>query len=202
MSTSPLLNQSKEIRKNLRQQRRKLNVFQQKQTETKIKNLITRHPQFKYSDKIGLYLHAFGEVHTRLIIEYCFKLGKTVFLPMICNMNNKLLWVKVSQHQYRNNQFSKHSLGMLQPIASRGSPVSELDLLIMPLLACDLNGTRMGMGGGFYDRTLANTSNKPYRLGLAHDFQLLENRLTRNFWDQALDGLLTPSRKLTFKRKG
>ena len=44
---------------------------------------------------------------------------------------------------------------MKEPMATRGQHVSTLDLLIMPLLACDQLGTRIGMGGGFCDRTLA-----------------------------------------------
>ncbi len=45
----------------------------------------------------------------------------------------------------------------------------------MPLLACDTHGTRIGMGGGYYDRTLASAPQHPYRLGIAHDFQLIHN---------------------------
>ncbi|WP_151834984.1 5-formyltetrahydrofolate cyclo-ligase, partial [Acinetobacter ursingii] len=143
---------------------------------------------------------AFGEVHTQLLIEECYKLKKQVYLPMICNMNNKLVWVKVSRHQYRNKRFSHHPLGMKEPMASRGYSVSHLDLLVMPLVACDHHGTRMGMGGGFYDRTLATAPHQPFRLGLAHTFQLLYQTLPRQAWDQPLDALLTPHNIYRFKR--
>ena len=119
---------------------------------------------------------------------------------MICSMNQQLHWVKITQQQYRNNQFSYHPLGMKEPMAGRGAHVSTLDFLIMPLLACDLYGTRIGMGGGFYDKTLASAPHKPYRLGLAHDFQLIPFRLHRATWDQPLDALLTPAKYLHFKR--
>ncbi len=68
---------------------------------------------------------------------------------MICNMNQNLMWVKISSSQYLNKRFSHHPLGMKEPMASRGQHVSTLDLLIMPLLACDHLGTRIGMGGGY-----------------------------------------------------
>jgi 5-formyltetrahydrofolate cyclo-ligase len=75
---------------------------------------------------------------------------------MICNMNQRLVWVKVSRNQFQNKRFSHHPLGMQEPMATRGQHVSHLDLLLMPLLACDPYGTRIGMGGGFYDKTLAS----------------------------------------------
>ncbi|RKG36356.1 5-formyltetrahydrofolate cyclo-ligase [Acinetobacter guerrae] len=188
------------LRKQLRSQRRLLSFFDQKKAERKTLQRLRHTSHFQKSKKIGLYLHAFGEVHTQLLIEECYKFKKQVFFPMICNMNNQLMWVKVSRHQYRNKRFSHHPLGMKEPMASRGHHVSHLDLLVMPLLACDHKGTRIGMGGGFYDRTLASAPHKPFRLGLAHAFQLLDQTLTRQSWDQPLDALLTPDHLYRFKR--
>lgn len=188
------------LRKDLRQQRRAVSKFQQKQSEQAVLNRIIRLPEFQQAKKIGIYLHAFGEIHTRKIMQYCFAQGKAVFLPMICNMNQRLTWVQISQHQYRSKRFSHHPLGMKEPMAARGLHVSKLDVLIMPLLACDDTGTRIGMGGGFYDKTLATAAKRPYRLGLAHDFQLLHSNIQREAWDQPLDGLLTPHHFLRFKR--
>ena len=188
------------LRKQLRHQRRAVSPFVQKQAQQQVLNQLLRLKAFQHSKKIGVYLHAFGEIQTRHIIEYCFKQHKEVYLPMICNMNQQLHWVKITQPQYRNNRFSHHPLGMKEPMANRGLHVSTLDFLIMPLLACDIYGTRIGMGGGFYDKTLASTGKKPFRLGIAHDFQLIQQRLHRETWDQPLDGLITPSKYLHFKR--
>lgn len=188
------------LRKQLRHQRRVVSSFQQKQAQQKVLQQLIRLKSFQHAKKIGVYLHAFGELNTNQIIEYCFKQHKQVYLPMICNMNQQLHWVKITQQQYRNNRFSHHPFGMKEPMASRGLHVSKLDLLIMPLLACDIYGTRIGMGGGFYDKTLASAGKKPFRLGIAHDFQLIQQRLHRETWDQPLDGLITPSKYLHFKR--
>lgn len=188
------------LRKDLRRQRRQVPLWIQKQSEQQVLNRILTLAEFKKAQKIGIYLDAFGEIKTNLIIQKCFDLGKQVYLPMICNMNQKLVWIRIYQHQYNNRRFSHHRLGMKEPMASRGQDVSKLDLLFMPLLACDRFGTRLGMGGGFYDRTLANNPIYPLRFGLAHDFQLLEQPLYRQKWDQALDVLVTPSQRLNFKR--
>jgi len=188
------------LRKQLRHQRRAVSPFAQKQAQQQVLNQLLRLKAFQHSKKIGVYLHAFGEIQTRHIIEYCFKQHKEVYLPMICTMNKQLHWVKITQQQYRNNRFSHHPLGMKEPMANRGLHVSTLDFLIMPLLACDIYGTRIGMGGGFYDKTLARAGKKPFRLGIAHDFQLIQQRLHRETWDQPLDALITPSKYLHFKR--
>ena len=188
------------LRKSLRQQRRRISSFEQKQSEHSVLARLLISPQFRHSRKVGLYLHAFGEIHTNLIIKTCFKLGKSVYLPMICNMNQKLVWVHIHKEQYRAKRFNAHKLGMKEPMQSRGLNAMHLDLLLMPLLACDPSGTRMGMGGGFYDRTLAQTKNTPIRMGLAHDFQYVERTLERQKWDQPLDWLITPTKTHRFKR--
>ncbi|GJC30325.1 5-formyltetrahydrofolate cyclo-ligase [Acinetobacter sp. KAM398] len=188
------------LRKQLRQQRRAVTPNQQQQAQQAVLQRLIRLPKFQYAKKVGVYLDAFGEIHTQRIIEYCFVQGKQVYLPMICNMNQQLVWVEISRHQYINKRFSHHPLGMKEPMASRGKHVFHLDLLIMPLLACDKYGTRIGMGGGYYDRTLASAPQRPYRLGIAHDFQLIHANLPRKNWDQPLDALLTPECFLQFKR--
>ena len=189
-----------QLRHQLRQQRRRVSIFKQRQAQQQVLSILRQQAIFKSSQHVGLYLHAFGEIHTHQLILECFRLGKAVYLPMICNMNQHLVWVKISQQQYLSRRFAPHRLGMQQAMQSRAKAVSQLDLLIMPLLAADRSGTRLGMGGGFYDKTLSRAPRKPYRLGLAHEFQLLENKLTREAWDQPLDALLTPQVFLKFKR--
>lgn len=195
------MNQNAELRRWLKSQRRTLTFYQQRKNEYQCLKHFLKHTQFRSAKNIGLYLDAFGEVRTKKIIEYCFQHSKNVYLPMICNMNKTLRWVKISKQQFRNRRYLFHSLGMLEPMASRGRHISTLDLIVMPLLACDDKGTRMGMGGGFYDRTLASALHRPYRLGLAHNFQKLECEIERNPWDQPLDGLITPKKSYIFKRQ-
>ncbi|UUM29282.1 MULTISPECIES: 5-formyltetrahydrofolate cyclo-ligase [Acinetobacter] len=187
------------LRKQLRSARKQVSHYQQKQAEQQVLFLLRQSPKFKAASKIGLYLHAFGELHTDKLIKLCFKNNKQVFLPMICNMNQHLVWVRVSSSQYLNRRFSHHPFGMKEPMASRGKNVSHLDLLILPLLACDHLGTRIGMGGGYYDRTLATAKHRPYRLGLAHAFQYVDQPLLRQKWDQPLNALLTPKKFHYFK---
>ena len=69
-------------------------------------------------------------------------------------------------------------------------PLNELDILFTPLVAFDKQGNRLGMGGGFYDRTLQNWQNKSFiPVGLAHQCQQVEN-LPTEYWDVPLFDIL------------
>lgn len=195
-----MLTDFKTLRQDMRKQRRQVSRFQHRQIETACLNRLRRFVPFIQAKKVGLYLHAFGEVHTHKMIEYCFSQHKKVYLPIICNMNQRLHWVEISRQQYQNKRFSHHPLGMQEAMHTRGQHISTLDLLVLPLVACDTQGTRIGMGGGFYDKTLATAPYKPYRLGLAHNFQLHYEVFKREIWDQPLDALLTEQHLYRFKR--
>lgn len=185
------------LRRELRRQRRQLSRSQQRQAEIALWQRVTQQPEWRRSKRIGLYLHAFGEIATRQLFLSAHQQHKQVFLPQVCPMNQRLKWVRVSWQQYCQHRFYRHGLGMFEPM-QRGIAVQHLDLLCLPLLAADRHGTRLGMGGGFYDRTLHQARQRPFRLGLAHSFQLLDVKLPRQAWDQALHALATPQQVLRF----
>ena len=90
-----------------------------------------------------------------LFIKWCWREGKEVYLPVIHPFNkHNLLFLRYGEEtQLQNNKF-----GILEPIldVTTVCPAYMLDVLCTPLVAFDANGARLGMGGGFYDRTLAN----------------------------------------------
>ena len=188
------------LRKSLRLKRRKVDCFTQKQSSRKVLQRLNQSAIFKQHQRIGIYLDAFGEIQTHHIIMWLFKVGKKVYLPKICNMNQHLHWVHISKQQYLSKRFNKHRFGMYEPMQSRAHSVQHLDLLLLPLLICDERGTRIGMGGGFYDRTLSRAPIRPYRVGLAHEFQCINTPLKREKWDQSLDTLVTPEKIRKFRR--
>lgn len=182
--------QLKHLRKQLRQHRRTLSLRTRQQAGRVTCQRLGRLAVFRQARHVGIYLSAFGEVPTQAIINRCLKSQKKIYLPQIRHFDQKLLWVPISRQQWRNRRFFMHRLGMYEP-RQRGIAVSRLDLLIMPLLAFDRYGSRLGMGGGFYDRTLWKKP-QAYRLGLAYAFQQIR-QLDRQPWDQPLDAILTPS---------
>lgn len=191
----------RQLRQHIRSQRKALSIFQHRQAEQAVLRYMYRHAKLKSAHKVGIYLDDFGEVYTQKLIEYLLSHSKQVYLPQVCAMNQQLTWVNVSLNQYRNQRFVRHRLKMLEAKASRGQMVNQLDVIFMPLLACDSIGMRVGMGGGFYDRTLAQSYKNVYRIGLAHDFQYLnQQKIPAQDWDEPLDELWTPKQKYRFKR--
>lgn len=186
------------LRKSLRRQRLSLSNHTRRRTEQAVVRHMRRQPNFVNAKHVGLYLDAFGEVPTGALIQLCFKLRKAVYLPVVRSVNQPLSWSGITRHQWQNQRMMKHRFGMKQPLIQRGVSVKALDCLFMPLVGFDLKGHRLGMGGGFYDRTLASRSTKgkpqtkPWRIGIAYDFQRVD-KLHTNHWDIPLHAIVTQS---------
>ena len=91
-----------------------------------------------------------------------------------------------------------HAWGMAQPLADALTiPAEEIDLFIIPLLACDYAGNRLGYGGGYYDRLLANANPSAVRVGINFFSPLLE-KIPHESHDMALHTLFTPQHCFDF----
>ena len=109
-----------------------------------------------------------GEVRTDALIAWCFAHGRTVIVPVVDRAAHALRHVRLE----RLDDLQRTSWGGLEP--ARGSPAdpSDADLIIVPGLAFDRQGHRLGMGGGFYDRFLAG-ANAP-TIAVAHSCQIVD----------------------------
>jgi 5-formyltetrahydrofolate cyclo-ligase len=195
---SPDITEIQQLRKSLRRQRLTLSIHTRRRAEQAVVRQMRRQPHFVNAQRVGLYVDAFGEVPTGVLIQLCFNLRKAVYLPVVRSVNQPLSWSRITRHQWQNQRMMKHRFGMKQPLMQRGVSVKALDCLFMPLVGFDLKGHRLGMGGGFYDRTLAlsraigKQQNKPWRIGIAYDFQRVDN-LHSNQWDIPLHAIVTQS---------
>lgn len=195
--------QRQQIRKQMRQSRNATTTPQRQQAAQQVAQRLRRHVQFQHAQHVGLYVDDFAELPTRALFRLCQQQRKQMYLPCVSRLTQQLRFVRVSWAQLLQRRMYRHRLGMLEPRQSRGYGVKKIDLLIMPLLATDAHGTRLGMGGGFYDRTLADAMHTPYRMGLGYGFQYLPHhlpQLPRQAWDQSLDALLTPQAVYGFRR--
>ena len=181
------------LRQQIRKQRRQLSRRQLRQAEIAVAHLLLKVAEIKTAKKIGLYLNDFGEVPTQALIQKLIQQNKKVYIPMICNMNQRLVWTELTLNHLHSNRLARHRLGMRQIMTTRAFDIATLDVVIMPLVLSDRIGHRVGMGGGFYDRTLAKHPYRPTRLGLAYDFQQVDGILAMQIWDQNLDLICTPT---------
>ena len=179
-----------QLRRELRRRRRALSPVQRRRAAEALARAAARSPLFRRSRRIAAYLCADGEIDPAPLVRLAWRLGKQVYLPVVPRHGGRLAFRRYSPHSVlRPGPF-----GLPHPVGSRCLPVRRLDLVLAPLVAFDRRGRRLGMGGGFYDRTFAATAGRrwgrPRLLGLGYAFQELEE-LPSEPWDLPLWGVLT-----------
>ena len=181
------------LRNQLRQQIRKiranLTALQQQQAEDSITQQALELIEERNAQHIALYLSFDGEISTEKLIKTLWAQGKQVYLPVLHPFNpNHLLFLRYLP----DAPMLKNKFGIWEPKLNVQNvlPLDELDILFTPLVAFDKQGNRLGMGGGFYDRTLQHWQKSPFiPVGLAHQCQQVE-QLPTEAWDVPLHQIL------------
>ncbi|MDE1477192.1 5-formyltetrahydrofolate cyclo-ligase [Xenorhabdus bovienii] len=193
MQSDPFLSLRKSIRKQIRQLRQNLSPEQQSRFAQQVAQNVVSHPKIQQANKVALYLSFDGELDTRPLIQQLWQQNKQVYLPVLHPFNqHHLLFL----HYHAETSLNCNRFNIEEPPLDvrQVLPVSELDVMFIPLVAFDNTGQRLGMGGGFYDRTLAKWQQQNfYPIGLAHDFQLV-NVLPSANWDIPLPEIITPEK--------
>ena len=194
MLTVPTPQSRAQLRRQLRDARRALTPVQQRQAALDLYRQLAQHPLFRRSRHVALYLPNDAEIDPRLLLRAAQRRGKRTYLPVLNAWpQTKMVFQRVlAGEKLRANRF-----GIAEPHIDRARQrkVWALDLVLMPLVGFDESGGRLGMGGGFYDRSLAyrgrrSAWHKPVLLGLAHECQKVE-KLSQASWDVPLQGTLT-----------
>ena len=184
------------IRRLVRERRRSLSHQERHHLSAQLAANIIRSPLFRNSRTLALYLPNDGEVDLTPVAQAAWSMGKQCFLPVLSPLYHNRLWFAPYTP---NSPLVDNRFGIPEPDANWRTmrPVWSLDLLLMPLVAFDLGGNRLGMGGGFYDRTLAYLSHrrtwrKPHLIGTAFELQSFA-ALPNEPWDVPLEGVMTES---------
>ncbi len=185
------------LRRQLRQARRLLSPSQQRLAARKLYRQLSQHPVFRRAKDIALYLPNDGEIDPRPLLLAAQRRGKRTYLPVLKAWPRTRM---VFQRLMPNESLRPNRFGIAEPVyrPSRQRKVWTLDLVLMPLVGFDESGGRLGMGGGFYDRSLAYRSrrkngHKPTLLGLAHECQKVD-KLPLERWDVSLHATVTDLR--------
>jgi len=172
-----LQQQRQALRKKLRQQRNALDFETQEQHALALDQQLSHNNLFKRSQRVAVYLAADGEIDPTYIIRRAQQTNKKIYLPVLAPLSNRLYFAPYSE----NTKMQLNRFNITEPDAhpKHWLKPQQLDLILMPLVGFDKTGNRLGMGGGFYDRSLhfmhfRKTSYKPYLVGLAHELQCIE----------------------------
>lgn len=186
--------QRQSLRNHIRLQRRTLSSQEQTKAALRIVSRVMNEARIRSACTIAVFLSFDGELNTRPLIDALWAAGKQVYLPVLHPLSpNHLLFM-----QYiATTTLVFNRLNIREPLLDITSllPLADLEILFTPLVGFDVHGQRLGMGGGFYDRTLQYWRPRTgfYPIGLAHDFQQVTEPLPVEDWDIRLPEIITPS---------
>lgn len=192
----PEQNPTAVLRRQKREQRGALTLAEQNQHASQLACQIIHHPRFLSCRRIACYLSNDGEVDPFYIIEQAWAQGKQVYLPVLSPLKDSLQFAPFKS----GSMMCTNKFGIQEPacLPKHWLKAQQIDLMLLPLVAFDDSGNRLGMGGGFYDRSLAHLRlrqhvRKPYLIGLAHECQKTD-RLSVESWDISMDAIATERR--------
>jgi len=149
---------------------------------------------------MGFYLPQAAEFDVRPLIALAQRMGRRVCLPVLPRRGRVMCFARLREGgAMRPNRY-----GIDEPVDPRPRRARQLDLLFLPLVGFDALGHRLGMGGGYYDATLAFMRHrghwhKPRLIGVAYECQRVD-ALPHDPWDMPLDAVLTERGLYRFSR--
>lgn len=180
------------LRQQMRARRAALSERDRRESADGLRRMLSTAPLFQQSRHIAFYMAGNGELDPHLLLEAAWEQQKKCYLPVLnSGGENHLFFAPYT----RETKLIANRYGIPEPVhdARQHYPADRLDLVLVPLVAIDSIGNRVGMGKGYYDRTFAFMRRQPrpatpVLIGLAHRFQQVE-RLAANPWDVTLDGV-------------
>ena len=201
--------QRSELRQQLRLARQQLTRAQQDKAAEAVLQRLCDLPLLSHATYAACYLPNDGEVSLTPFIKHCWQ-SKATSHPMRCNTTLPVLHPVCKGHLLflgydAQTHMVKNTFAIPEPeLACQNIvPTRHHSVIFMPLVGFDSQGNRLGMGGGFYDRTLASVREahtRPALVGIAHDCQHVD-RLPVQSWDVPLDAIVTPTQTITFNQK-
>lgn len=190
-----------DLRRAIRARRRAVTVHEARAAAQRLLRLALHHRLLLKARRIGFYLPMAEEIDLLPLINAALWLKRACYLPVVPRRGTAALWFSrlTPLPRWYVNRFGIHEHASPERVRAR-----QLDLLFLPLVAFDAQGNRLGMGGGFYDASLAYLRHRrvwrrPRLIGVAYDFQRVD-RLPREPWDVPLDAVLTDRRLYHFSR--
>jgi len=186
------------IRVSLRHKRRNLSPLKQKLNAKKLATRLLNLRQLKQAKRIAVYLSNDGELNLLELIKQIWKKKKQCYLPVL---NKKRSGYLLFLPYYKNQKMVKNRFKIREPIYNNRKSLlaKQLDIILMPLVGFDKQANRIGMGGGYYDRSLSYmekdtrkrpVNQKPLLIGVAHSIQQVD-QIPIEHWDVRLDMIMT-----------
>jgi 5-formyltetrahydrofolate cyclo-ligase len=152
---------------------------------------------FKRAKTVLFYYPKADEVDTRAVIDAALKMEKTVCLPCTDKKTRTISAFQISGF----DTLRPATFGILEPEKDTLKAVApeKIDLIIVPGIAFDEHGNRVGHGLGYYDKFLAGAKNAK-KVGLAFDFQVVGKKIVCQSHDMTVDQIITEKRHVVIRK--
>lgn len=183
--------EKKRLRQHYRALRQAIPAVERNDAARQAAENLVQQSVFKKAIHIACYLPTMHEFDVLPIMNACWQMQKKCYVPVV-QANQTLRFVLYADgDSLKPNQFA-----ILEPVdITKAKSAAELDMVILPLLAFDRNGHRLGAGGGFYDRTFAKVHG-PKLVGVGYAKQEV-TALPADPWDLQLSNVLTEKEFIT-----
>ena len=175
-----------EIRSVMRAKRRALSAETAAKNSAEISKRLFALPEFRRSETVMVYMSAFKEPSTDAILDRVLS-EKRAVVP-VCDTEKHTI---IPSYINSKNDLASGAYGIREPKNIMKADIDDIDLALVPGLAFDLHGARIGFGEGYYDRFLSEF--RGVKLGICHDFQLLSEIPSLDH-DSAMDIIITEKR--------
>lgn len=180
-----------ELRRQKRRARQAINTADRKRYSHHICEALLSSKHYQSAQHIGVYLALPEEVNLQPFIERAWADGKTLYLPVVEARDCAMTFAPYSPKTLLTPDVMKIPV----PDTDARLDVAALDMVVVPLVVFDAGANRVGMGGGFYDRTFAfkngQNGEKPALIGAAFEAQRSQENLIAAAWDVALDAVIS-----------
>ena len=183
-------NPKQKIRQLALARRRSLNRNERIDASRAISDKVIASSYFVEAKSIGCYLSINEEVNTEFLIKVIMDSDKSLFLPKV-QADATINFI----HTNKNTKYSKNQFGIKEPMGNKDHATKDIDLILVPLVAFDIEGNRIGMGGGYYDKKfqdLGHDDKKPILIGIAFNCQQFK-KIQSDKWDVSLRHVFTES---------
>ena len=176
-----------ELRAKMLNKRRELTSLEVIETSKALHNFFIQLPVYCQSRVILSYMPYGHEADVLPLNHEIIKDGKILLLPRVLNITN----MEAVQIDSLDSGLKEGPFGIWEPDATHGvTNPQDIDLVLVPGLAFDIKGNRLGHGKGYYDRFLEKCRPQAFFMGIAHSFQVFDS-IPSEAYDKRVHGLLT-----------
>lgn len=181
------LEEKKVIRKQIIEHRDSIDSSLRREWDKTIFFKLINSEFYKNANMIFTFVSFKSEVDTHSIIKHSISCGKTICVPRIKSKQNGIEIYKINGFE----DLKEGYFGILEPIDTcLAVDKDSIDLILMPGVAFDSQGGRLGYGAGYYDRFIASMSKKVDKIALAYNFQIID-KVPMDTHDIKIDGIIT-----------